>query len=303
MKIYNKTSNELNLVANTRFVTKEGLTFLTRSPITIPAGLKNNPSEFKVRLYAAETDEQGLMMGVRGNIPKGTRLTIKNIKDSYHLGQLWAETIEPFTGGSATSLGMISENDRVLLSEKIRKGVYADKINIVSKEFRLQDARILMFDELVKTRFHALSIDGKLGERATSLRGNAQVSFDFLYLKRGEIVKAFTDYVHERQSDSIQLISINPNTLNFIPDLSREIQNQVFKIPTKVTILQGYDFKRDVKGILPAIKAEIAGKTVDEARKLILQYSEIASTKIDLGFLQGAELPNVKSRIKIKIEF
>lgn len=37
------------------------------------------------------------MMGVRGNIPKGTKLSIKNIKDSYHLGQLWAETIEPFT--------------------------------------------------------------------------------------------------------------------------------------------------------------------------------------------------------------
>lgn len=302
VKIYNKTSNELNLVANTRFVTKEGLTFLTRSPITIPAGLKNNPSELKVRLYAAETDEQGLMMGVRGNIPKGTRLTIKNIKDSYHLGQLWAETIEPFTGGSATSLGMISEHDRVLLSEKIRKGVYADKLNIVSKEFKLQDAMVLMFDALVKTRFHGLSVDGKLGERATSLRGNAQVSFDFFYLKRSEIVQAFTDYVQERQSDSIQLISINPNTLTFIPDIKWAVEGQVFVIPTKVAVLQGYDFKRDVKGILPAIKSAVAGKSLEEARKLILQYSEVASTKIDLGFLQGAELPNVKSRIKIKVE-
>ncbi len=160
-----------------------------------------------------------------------------------------------------------------------------------------------MFDNLVKTRFHALSVDGKLGERASSLRGNAQVSFDFFYLKRSEIVQAFTTYVQERQSDSIQLISINPNTLTFIPDIKWEISDQVFTIPTKVTVLQGYDFQRDVKGIIPAIKAAIAGKNVEEARKLILQYSEVASTKIDLGLLQGGELPNVKSRINVKVAF
>lgn len=85
MKIYNKTSNELNLLANTRFVTKDGLTFLAKDPITIPAGLSDNPSELKVRLFADEVDENGLIMGVRGNIPKNTRLTIKNIKDSFYL--------------------------------------------------------------------------------------------------------------------------------------------------------------------------------------------------------------------------
>lgn len=59
--------------------------------------MKNNPSELKIRLYADETDEQGLLIGVRGNVPKGTKMTIKNIKDSFYLGQIWAEAIEPFT--------------------------------------------------------------------------------------------------------------------------------------------------------------------------------------------------------------
>lgn len=302
VKIYNKTSNNLNLLANTRFVTSDGLTFLSKSPITIPAGLKNNPSELKIRLYADETDEQGVLMGVRGNIPKGTRMTIKNIKDSFYLGQIWAEAIEPFTWGSATALGTISEKDKQLLSEKIKNGVYADKLNIVAKEFKLQDAMILMFDDLIKTTFHSLSVDGKIGERATSLKGRAQVSFDFLYIKWSDIVQAFTSYVQQRQSDSIQLISINPNTLAFIQDMKWAVENQVFVIPTKVTILQGYDFDKDLKGIIPAIKEAIAGKSLEEARKIILQYSEIASVKIDLSLMQGNELPNVKSRIKVKVE-
>ncbi len=175
-------------------------------------------------------------------------------------------------------------------------------MNIVSKEFKTKDALVLMFDPLIKTSFHTLTVDGKIGERATSLRGQANVSFDFLYLNWADLVQAFTTYVHERQSDSIQLISINPNSLSFIQDFKRLIQDSVFVIPTKVVVLQGYDFQRDVKDILPTIKASIAGKSLEEARKLILQYSEIASVKIDLGFLQGDTLPNVKSRIKVKVE-
>jgi hypothetical protein len=159
-----------------------------------------------------------------------------------------------------------------------------------------------MFDELIKTKFHSLSVDGKIGERATSLRGRAQVSFNFYYLKWQDIVEAFTSYVQQRQSDSIQLISINPNTLAFIQDMKRTTENQVFVIPTKVTILQGYDFQKDIKGIIPAIKEAIAGKPLEEARKIILQYSEIASVKIDLSLMQGKEIPTVKSRIKVKIE-
>lgn len=166
----------------------------------------------------------------------------------------------------------------------------------------MKDALVLVFDALVKTHFHALSVDGKIGEKATSLRGQAQVSFDFFYLKWADIVEAFTRYVQERQSDTIQLISINPNSLSFIQDLKWVIQDSVFVIPTKVSVLQGYDFKRDRRGILPAIKERIAGKSLEEARKQILQYSEIASVKIDLGFLQGDTLPTIKSRINIKTE-
>ena len=57
VKIYNKTPNELKLVSNTRFVTADGLVFLTREPITIPAAINGSTSEVKVKLYAAEYDE------------------------------------------------------------------------------------------------------------------------------------------------------------------------------------------------------------------------------------------------------
>jgi hypothetical protein len=164
---------------------------------------------------------------------------------------------------------------------------------------------ILTFDELIKTTFHPpFTIDWKIWERATSLRGRADVSFDFFYLKWSDIVKAFTQYVSERQSDSIELISINPNSLIFIQELSWiNGSDRVFMIPTKVSIYQGYDFKRDVKWIIPAIRTNVSWKTIEEARKIILQYPEISSAKINLWIFQWNILPNVKSRIKVKVEY
>jgi hypothetical protein len=123
-------------------------------------------------------------------------------------------------------------------------------------------------------------------------------------LKWPDIVKAYTQYVTERQSDSIELISINPNGLIFIQELNWiNWSDNIFMIPTKVTIYQGYDFKRDLKWIIPALRAGIAWKTVEEARKIILQYPEISSVKMNLWLFQGNVLPNVKSRIKVKVEY
>jgi hypothetical protein len=59
--------------------------------------------------------------------------------------------------------------------------------------------------------------------------------------------EAFTRYVKERQADSIQLVSIDPNSLVFIRTDDDFSGKTVFTIPTKVSIYQGYDFERDVK--------------------------------------------------------
>lgn len=301
VKVYNKTENEINLKPETRFVTSDGLVFATREMLTIPAGTAEFPSEIRVKLFAAENDENGVIIGTRGNILKKTVLTIKNIKESYYLKNIRAEAIEDFTGGSKTSIGMVSEKDQELLKEKLQMGVYKDKLNIVQREFKEKKALIMLFDPLVKTQFHELKIDGNVWEKATSLKGSAKVSFSFLYLKWDDVLKAFSDYVLQRQSDSIQLISIDPMSFGFLSDVNK-FDEQVFAIPTKVTILQGYDFKRDIKGIQSTIKTMVAGMGVEEARKFILTYPEIASTKISLGLLGGSTLPTLKSRIKIIVE-
>ena len=69
---------------------------------------------------------------------------------------------------------------------------------------------------MVKTTIENIAIDGKIGDKATSLKGYAQVSFSFLYVNWEDLMNAFSEYVRARQADSIQLISIDPNSLSFL---------------------------------------------------------------------------------------
>lgn len=310
VKIYNRTPNTINLKPNTRFVTADGLTFINKEMLTIPAGSEDSASQLKTKLFAAELDENQVIMWIRGNIPAETKLRIKWLPESYYLNQLWAETLDDFTWGGQASLGLVSEKDHQILTQKLKDWVYTNKLSIVQSQFQKRKTLILLYDPLVKTTFHEVSIDSKIWEKATTLKWSVKVSFDFIYLNRDDVFKAFTQYIKQRQSDSIQLISIDPSTFTFLTEINpntkqidfRKFDEKVFSLPTKVSILQGYDFQRDIKSIQSIIKDLVVGKTVEEARKIILAYPEIASAKIDLGLLWGNTIPHLKSRVHIRVE-
>jgi hypothetical protein len=75
---------------------------------------------------------------------------------------------------------------------------------------------VFLSSPLVKTTIENIVIDGKIGDKATSLKGYTQVSFSFLYVNWEDLMNAFSEYVRARQADSIQLISIDPNSLSFL---------------------------------------------------------------------------------------
>ena len=59
VKIYNRTPNKFDLLANTKFIASDGTIFISKEPISIPAGAPDKASELKVKLTAAEYDEAG----------------------------------------------------------------------------------------------------------------------------------------------------------------------------------------------------------------------------------------------------
>ena len=116
IKIYNKLPQSYSLIRNTRFVTSDNLVFRALQDFTIHSGDEKKPSETIIQVQADERDENDQIIGVKGNIRMNTPMRIKNLNESFYLKDIWAESIEPFTGGSTQSTGSVTEKDIEILS-------------------------------------------------------------------------------------------------------------------------------------------------------------------------------------------
>lgn len=67
-------------------------------------------------------------------------------------------------------------------------------------------------------------------------------------------------------------------------------------------MIKGYNFDKDINGILSEIKNNISGMSIAEAKKKILEYKEIASVEININPPRYKNIAKLKSRIFIEIE-
>lgn len=298
--IVNKTNSPYSLVPNTRLVTNEWLVFKTADIIKVAAWTEKNPSQQIIKVKANDQDINGIIMWIRWNIIKWTKLYIKNIKNSYYLQNLYAESIENFTWWNTQSEWFITQKDIDVLSWKLADYITKNVKNIIWQNFKQNTMFVLNFDTLEKTQISQIAIDAKPFERKTNLKGFVVARLYFPYIKQEDLFNVVNQYIDQRQSDKIKLMSIDKSSVSFFSDIKDD--NWSYIIPTKISILQWYDFKKDINWFIPDIKTRIAGKTKEEAREIILSYSEVSAADIKISPIWYNTIPTLKSRIKIWVK-
>jgi len=116
------------------------------------------------------------------------------------------------------------------------------------------------------------------------------------------LIKAFSDYLNQRPSNKTQLVSINKNSLVFFEEDWLIEKDGTFIIPTKIEIIQWYDFKKDIVWIVEDIKNYIVGWNKETARNYILWFPEVSSVKIKVTPARYNSIPKLKSRIKVNVQ-
>lgn len=306
IKLYNKSEKSYSFLGWTRFITDGGVVFRSIGEFAIGTGSEDNRAEVIITVQAEEKDEQGNIIGVRGNIAKNTQLLIRNLNESYYLKELWAEAIQDFQGWRSESVGRVTDTDIETLSEKLTTQVYKEKMNIIAQNFQVPEAILLPFDAITTTTFHRTETEQLSWDDSPTIKGSAYVSYDYKYIYRSDILNAFTTYIKERPSDKIEVLSIDKNSIKFVQSSNSfeatnlSAGNGTFIIPTQIDSIQGYDFDQDTNNILSDIKNTIAGKSIDESRKYILSsFPEIWSINISISPFWSRNIPSIKSRIKI----
>ncbi len=297
--LFNKTSKELSFLPDTKFSTEDGRMFVAKKEFSIPAWTEQNPWISSVSLRAMEVDEEWILMWTRGNLNKGTNLFIRNMKTSFHMQQVYGKAADVFSWWSLQTKWLITEKDIEILSGKLLEYVLQQKKNIVLSHFVDKDSVVLSFNDLIHVEIKNILIRTPIGSRTPIMDGSIIVRFVFPTVKRESIFELVHLYLQQRSTDKIKSLTIDKNSISFFKNLKAE--SGVFVVPTKVSVLQSYDFTTDINGILPDIKSRVVGLERDKAREIIVSYPEIAGAKIVISPPRYSTVSKLKSRIKMEV--
>jgi hypothetical protein len=289
-------------VPNTRFVTDDGKLYQTNNRVEVPAGYDWVPWEKIIRIKAMDKDENGILMWNRGNITRWTNLYIKNLKQSLFLKEIYAVVMDDFTGGNLVSEWIITQEDINLLSDKLATYISQQKKNIAKQNFNIKDSLLLAFDNTISSTIKNIEIPYNTWDKTAILDGYINVNISFLYVKWDDLIKSFSNYIVQRPSDKNQLVNINKNSLEFFQEDSILERDWTFIVPTKIDIIQWYDFNKDVDDIINDIKSHIVWNSREVARSYILSFPQVSSAKIKITPAWYDSIPKLKSRIKINLQ-
>lgn len=295
IRVLNPTEKEYNLLKWTRFVTDDWLVFKSKD------WFKLDPHSDKiVEIVASDQDEEGNVIGARGNITKDTTLYIKNLKESFFLKNIYAVATAQFSGWSMTSEGIVTQKDIEALSWKLISTIKQQKQNIINQNFTLPGQIFLHFDDLIGIEILSTSIENKAQEKVPYLKGSIVARLSFAYIQQSDLFTQTELYLKQRPSDKVKLITIDRSSVVFFSTIKKDAL-WAYIIPTKLTIIQWYDFQKDINNILDTIKTSIVGINKEKAKLLLLGYPEISSATISVRPPWYTSVTKLKSRIKINI--
>ncbi len=299
IKIFNTTNDSFTFIPNTRFITDDGRLFQTTNYVELPAWYNWVAGEKIIRVKAMEQDDNWIVMWSRWNIPSWTKLYIKNLKQSFFLKEIYAVAMQDFTGWSLESEWEISGQDIEILSWKLVNYIEQQKKNIAIQNFSDKQWILLTFSDTINYDIKSIDIPYQIWEKSSLINWTITADINFIYIKRNDLVSAFSEYINQRPSEKSKFISIDQNSLVFFEDDGSIDNEWIYVVPTKIQIIQWYDFSKDINWILDEIKDHIVWADKEDARVYTLKYPEISSVKLKVSPRWYSNIPKLKSRIKI----
>ncbi len=300
VKIINRSEKKYSFIPKTRLVTDDWRLFQTTVWNEIPAWSEKKPSETIVKIKAMEKDDNWVFMWSRWNIPVWTILYIKNLNQSIYLKKLYAEITQDITWGSISSQWTITEKDINILSWKLSDYIEKNRKEIVSQNFKINNWILVWFNDTISHTTQEIYIKNKTWDQSAIIQWYIVSNLNFHYILRDDLIKWFGKYISQRPSEKSKFVTIDKNSLVFFDNTKQEWN--VIIIPTKIDIIQWYDFTKDINWILEDIKTNIVSQNKEESQKIIMSYPEVAWVTIKIRPPRYSTLPKLKSRINFIFE-
>ena len=124
-----------------------------------------------------------------------------------------------------------------------------------------------------------------------------QVDIYFAYLDKNILKEKFKDYLKDRLVSENEFLGWDENSIELLS--FKKIKDNLYLSTISINALLWYDFDIDYNWIKELIIEQIAWKNVDEAKKILLSFSQIAWVEIKTNNLN--KIAKLKSRIYLHI--
>lgn len=299
ISIINELDKDYSLVANTKFITNDWKLFRAIDWFNVPSKSWINTWSTQIIIEAMETDIDWNVIWARWNLESWEILYIQKLNDSFYLKQVYWKVENAFLWGETIEEWIVSIEDIDLLNNKLKEHLDSNKRIILENEIvKKENEIILSFDDFISYEIIDININSEPWDTKSEIVWEINARMYYRYIDRDNMKKWIYEYLDQRSSDNLKLLDIERQSLVIY---EKEQTWKSYVIPIKADVIWWYNFEVDVNWIIDKIKREISWKTKNDAKNLILNYPEIDATVIELYPSWYDVIPNLKSRINIKI--
>lgn len=308
--IYNTSTNEWPLIAETRFQNDEGLVFRVKAAVTVPSASSSGPGTASAFVVADPIDANGVVTGERGNIGP-TKFFLPALKDSSR-SKIYAENAEPMTGGVTDFTTFVTAEDieaaKSRLGEQLNKAA-VKQLNVeVSKQSELvsnsSDFTLLIGDNTIKMGEISITVAPDLENKRVkefTLSGNVSVSG--VYYDNTEMLQILKDELLLKKSPQKELLRINEDSTSY-RIFERDEGSGKIKITANIKGIEQFEInpeKENGARLLKKIRDHIVGEEIEIAKNYIQNLPEVNKVEVETWPAWSPTLPGLADNIDFEV--
>lgn len=288
--IYNVMNTEQDLRPETRFVTADGIVFRSTGWVKVPWSRSlNGITEIgftEVEVVADPYDQNGKVIGQRGDIASGTDLVIPGLK--FNRDKVYAKAKSDFSGWDEPRVHVLTEDElkrfEWVMNEHIQK-VGREEIQKSLDAERQKtgaDFALLIGDMISFTGTVSDIISGqKVGDTTDEIELRTKTEVHATVFDRKATIEYLTNIFREgllRWTD--KEIGIHPDTLRVSNVVTRAADDSELKVTVEMNTSVTYDFENVTNELTRRLKTLIAGISQQDAIQRLKDEWHITDVKI-----------------------
>jgi hypothetical protein len=310
--LFNETNKPKFLVPS-RLSTPDGLIYRFKNEVTIPAKKGDKAGEKVVEIFADEYDEKGNPIGYRGNIIAGTELFFpafrENLRELYYA----KANKGPLIGGSTLTHYVVTPEDEGKSANFLEEVLQGQAIINLKKENEARSRRekkqfvLLENKDLFVSNFTDFKFPKELiGQESETFAVSGKLELSGIVFDQEIVKKALLKKLNAVLDDRQQLIELDEKSVTYnLLDKENFAEKRYVKVSVKAIGVKSIDFTVNTKDSLEWIndlKKQIAGKTREEARSILINIPEIEQVlNIDIAPFWSNKIPKIFNRIKFEV--